>query len=437
MPWHSTTPMSQRLEFIQALLEQRDSLAALCRRFGISEKTGYKWRARFLAGGPAALADASHAPKIPAHQVPPAVVAAICALREAQPTWGARKLRDVLGQRDPATAWPAPSTITTLLKRAGLVTPRRRSVRERAAWAHTPLTAPAAPNDVWAADFKGEFRLGDGALCYPLTISDLASRYVLTVTGLASTASLPARQQFQRSFEAYGLPRVIRTDNGVPFGAPAALGGLSALAVWWIRLGIRPERIEKGVPQQNGVHERMHRTLKAEATRPPAANFTAQERRFATWQRTFNQERPHEALGMTPPATHYAASPRPYPRRLPPLEYPAHVELRRVDSAGMLHWRGERFFVSEVLASEYVSLTETGDGEWQLHFGPLRLGYYRSDELQFTEALAWTTPGEAPASEARLTAAVTIPAADPGAPPPPSLTASPTLASSPTGCVGS
>jgi len=183
----------------------------------------------------------------------------------------------------------------------------------------------------------------------------------------------------------------------------------------------------------------MHRTLKAEATRPPAATFAAQERRFATWQRTFNQERPHEALGMTPPATHYAASPRPYPRRLPPLEYPAHVELRRVDSAGMVHWRGERFFLSEVLASEYVSLTETGDGEWQLHFGPLRLGYYRSDELQFTEALAWTTPGEAPASAARPTAAVTIPAADLGAPPTRPLTASPlaTPTSSPTGGVGS
>jgi putative transposase len=393
MPWPTQTPMSQRLEFIHAVLHRApgESIIDICRQIGISEKTGHKWLTRFGDAGPAALADRSHAPHQPAHQVPVPIAAALCQLREAQPTWGARKLRDVLAREQPTVAWPAPSTITSLLTRAGLVTTRRRSLRERSGWLRgRPLTPAAAPNDVWTADFKGEFRLGSGPYCYPLTIADLSSRYLLAVTGLAGTATETAEAVFRRCFAEVGLPRVIRTDNGVPFAAPGALGGLSVLSVWWIRLGIRPERIEKGVPQQNGAHERMHRTLKAEATRPPSSSWPAQQARFDEWRRTFNERRPHEALQNTPPATHYTASPRALPRRLPPIEYPRDVEVRRVMSSGELSWQATPIFLSKVLRGEYVALRETAEAEWTVLFGPLTLGTYSLRLLAFVPQLAWT-----------------------------------------------
>jgi len=392
MPWRTDSLMTQRLEFIDAVLHRApgQSIRDICRATGISEKTGHKWLTRFGAGGPAALADRSHAPQRPAHQVPRALVDEICALREAHPTWGGRKLREVLAREEPTVRWPAPSTITTLLARAGLVTRRRRSLRERSAWARGALTVPTAPNDVWTADFKGEFRLGHGPYCYPLTISDLHSRYVLRVTALPGTAGEPVQASFRQCFADFGLPGVIRTDNGVPFGVPTALGGLSPLAVWWIRLGIRPERIAKGVPQQNGAHERMHRTLKAEATRPPSTSFAAQQARFERWRRTFNERRPHEALANRPPASHYTRSSRPLPARLPVLEYPAAAELRRVTMSGTISWQAERIFLSEVLQGEYVALIETAEDEWTIAFGPLVLGVYSRTLLTFTEQLAWT-----------------------------------------------
>lgn len=392
MPWRADSLMSQRLEFIEGVLHRSpgESIRDVCRRVGISERTGHKWLKRFGAGGPAALADRSHAPQQPAHQVPRELVDVICALRERQPTWGGRKLRDVLRREQPTVSWPAASTITTLLDRAGLVTRRRRSLRERSGWARGTLTPARAANDVWAADFKGEFRLRDGTWCYPLTISDLHSRYVLRVTALPTTAGEPATSAVRACFAEYGLPRVIRTDNGVPFGVPNALGGLSPLAVWWIRLGIRPERIEKGAPQQNGTHERMHRTLKAEATRPASASLAAQQRRFDQWRHTFNHRRPHEALANTPPALHYTTSPRPLPRRLPLLEYASTAELRRVGCKGDLRWRSQCIFLSTVLAGEYVAFEETAEDEWTVRYGPLRLGTYSPAMFAFTEHLAWS-----------------------------------------------
>ena len=396
MPWSTSSPMTQRLEFIHAVIHRRLTMRAACRQFGISEKTGYKWLDRFAYGGPDALADRSHAPVVPAHRVAAAVCNAVYELRDAHPTWGARKLRAVLAAQHPATAWPAPSTITALLKRTGRVVARRRTARERAAWAATGLTTPQAPNDVWTADFKGEFRLRSGPYCYPLTVADLQSRFVLGLRALAGTACEPTQAQFVRCFRRYGLPHVLRTDNGVPFGAPAALGGLSAFAVWLIRLGIRPERIHKGVPQENGAHERMHRTLKAETTRPAAATFAAQQRRFDHWRHEFNTERPHEALGLTPPRAHYAASPRPYPRRLPPLDYPLDADVRQVDRIGTIRWHSERVFLSHVLTGEFVGLRETGDAEWTISLGPLRLGYYREDDLAFVEALSWCPSAASP-----------------------------------------
>lgn len=358
MPWQSESHMSQRLAFVEAVLHRApgQSILDVCRATGISERVGHRWLKRFSTGGPAALADRSHAPHVPAHQLAARVVDAIVALRTDQPTWGARKLRDVLSREQPELTWPAPSTITTLLKRVGLIVPRQRTRRERSQWAYPGLTEPQRPNDVWTADFKGQFRLARGPYCYPLTIGDLQSRFLLAVQALEGTQTDPVRAHFQRCFAEYGLPRVIRTDNGVPFGAACALGGLSVLAVWWIRLGIRPERIAPGEPQQNGVHERMHRTLKSEATRPPSPTAADQQRRFDRWRHTFNQRRPHEALGNTPPATHYSPSPRPLPKRLPMVAYPAQAELRRVDMSGYIKWRQTRIFLSATLAGEYVGL---------------------------------------------------------------------------------
>jgi len=392
MPWRTDSLMAQRLEFIEAVLHRHpgESIREVCRRVGISERTGHKWLTRFGAGGPAALADRSHAPHQVPHQVPRELADAICALREQEPTWGARKLREVLRGEQPSVCWPAPSTITLLLARAGLLPRRRRSLRERSAWARGPLTPASAPNEVWGADFKGEFQLRDGMWCYPLTLSDLHSRYVLRVTALASTAGEPATVAIRACFAEYGLPRVIRTDNGVPFGVPNALGGLSPLAVWWIRLGIRPERIEKGAPQQNGTHERMHRTLKAEATQPASASLAAQQHRFDQWRHTFNHRRPHEALANTPPARHYTPSARPLPRRLPILEYASTAELRRVGPNGHVRWRNHWIFVSTVLAGDYVAFEETANDEWTIRYGPLLLGSYSPGLFAFTERLAWS-----------------------------------------------
>lgn len=386
--------MSQRLAFVDAVLHRGpgESIKGIAAQFGVSERVGHKWLARFTAGGPAALADQSRAPCVAPHQVPAPQQARICALRDAHPTWGARKLRAVLLEEAPEVRWPAASTITAVLKRQGRITPRRRRLRDRATWAATTLTTAATPNAVWAADFKGQFRVGTGEYCYPLTITDLCSRYILGLEVCSSVASVPVEVAFRTLFQRYGLPDVIRTDNGVPFGNPLALGGLSALAVWWIRLGIRPERIRKGEPQDNGAHERMHRTLKAETTRPAAGSLSAQQHRFRAWQRTFNTQRPHESLGQTPPARHYTPSPRRYPKRLPALEYPAHYELRQVAVSGTISWRGTPMFLSETLAGEYVGLHEEADGVWTIQLGPLTLGHYHESLLQFLGHVSWRGP---------------------------------------------
>lgn len=390
MPWQTSTPMSKRQEFIDALVSGRTPFRQLCAEFGINHKTGYKWRERFRTGGPAALADGSHAPKQPAHQLARTVREAVLALREAHPTWGARKLRAWLQRRHPTTGWPAASTITLVCKRAGLIPPRRRRDPAQTRWATTALTVPDAPNRVWATDFKGEFRMQSGAYCYPLTLTDGYSRYLLACEALGSTASGPVQAVFTRIFQHYGLPEVLRSDNGVPFAQPTALGGLSRLSVWWIRLGIRPERIAKGTPTENGAHERMHRTLKAEAAQP-ALTLEAQQRRLTHWQHEYNAERPHEALGQTPPAAHYLPSDRPWPKRLPTLEYPAAALLRCVDTTGSIHFRGQRLVLSSTLHGEYVALTETAHDRWQIRYGPLQLGHYVAIDDTFEPDLTWLT----------------------------------------------
>jgi len=375
MPWRESVPMDERVQFIGDWLKERASLAAVCRRYGISRKTGYKWIARYEADRERGLEARSSRPHLSPHATAPAVVAAIVRLRKRYPNWGGKKILSVLGEHEPTWALPAVSTTNDILKRAGLVEPRRRRrpVVPAADW-----RAPAVEsNSVWTADFKGQFRTRDGELCYPLTMCDAWSRFLLECHGLASPTTAGAAAVFQRAFQVYGLPQRIRTDNGEPFAA-ASLGRLSRLSVWWIRLGIYPELITPSSPQENGAHERMHRTLKAETTRPPAATRRAQQGRFTRYRQYYNEVRPHEALGQRPPARLYQASSRVLPRRLEPLVYPAHFEIRRVSKPGVISWHSKPLVISTVLIHQEIALEPIDDGEWDLHFGPIRLG--RLDE---------------------------------------------------------
>ncbi len=371
MPWLETAPMHQRTQFIADYQRHVASVAELCQRFGVSRKTGYKWIDRYAADGPAGLTDRSRRPHGCMHHTPDAIVAALLDVRRRHPTWGAKKLLRILATRHPTWPLPARSTASDLLQRHGLVTHRRR--RQFPSHPGRPLTPMTAPNEIWTADFKGQFLTRNGLYCYPLTIVDGFSRYLLACQGLLSTRVALARPVFQRLFAEYGLPRIIRTDNGVPF-ATTALGRLSVLSVWWIRLGIYPELIEPAHPEQNGRHERMHRTLKAEATRPPSRNLQAQQTRFNAFRREYNTERPHEALNQETPASAYAPSRRALPATLPPIEYPGHFEVRLVSRNSGIRWNHHWVCVTHTLAGEYVGLEEVDDGLWDVYFGPLRLG---------------------------------------------------------------
>ena len=375
MPWQETLLMDQRVQFIADYQRGVFDLADLARRYGISRKTAYKWIDRYEGDGPSGLLDRSRRPTSCPHATPAPVADALLELRRRHPTWGAKKLLKVLSRRQPAWTLPARSTVCDLLDRAGLVTPKRRPTTP--AHPGRPLTLMTAPNGIWTADFKGQFKTRNGVYCYPLTIVDGFSRYLLACQGLLSTAVSVARPPFLRLFREYGLPDMIRTDNGVPF-ATTALGRLSTLSVWWIRLGIRPELIEPASPQQNGRHERMHRTLKAEATRPPSANLQAQQVRFNRFRQEYNDERPHEALDQETPASQYRPSTRELPRRLAPVEYPGHFEVRLVSRNSGIRWKKHWVCVTHTLAGEYVGLEEVDDGLWDVYFGPIKLG--RMDE---------------------------------------------------------
>jgi transposase InsO family protein len=370
MPWRESTAMEERLRFVARRLEG-ESMTALCREFGISRKTGHKLFARWKAHGLEAIADRPRKPGRVANRLPMPVEAAIVALRREKPTWGARKLRELLVRRLGAGApVPARSTIHAVLDRHGLVE-HARARRPRATG--TPLAAAAAPNDLWCADFKGEFRLGDGRLCYPLTVTDQVSRYVLMVEALEGTREAPVFTAFQQMFQERGLPLAIRSDNGAPF-AGRGLYGLSRLSVWWLRLGVALERIAPGKPQQNGRHERMHLTLKLETTRPAAANSLAQQARFDAFVAEFNAERPHEALGMKTPASVYAPSQRPF-RGLPELAYPFHDRDVIVARNGTICLHGRPVILSSVLEGQRVGLREVDVDVWLVSFMHYDLGY--------------------------------------------------------------
>lgn len=371
MPWRETRPMDQKTQFIADYLRQTLDMTELCRLYGISRKTGYKWIERYIERGPAGLEDGSRRPANSPRQTPPEVVAALIEVRQHHPTWGAKKLLPFLAKRHPDWDLPGRSTVCDILSRYGLVPRKRR----RRALGHPgkPMAPMQAPNDIWCADFKGQFKTGDGLYCYPLTVTDGFSRYLLGCQALLSTKVEEAKPVFTRLFKEFGLPQRIRSDNGVPFATPT-LARLSALSAWWVRLGILPDLIEPGHPQQNGRHERMHRTLKAETTRPPGANRQAQQRKFNRFRQEFNEERPHEALNMATPASVYVPSPRPMPDKLPPLEYPDRFEVRYVSANGGIRWNKAWVNVSVTCAGEYVGLEEIDDGVWNVYFGPLKLG---------------------------------------------------------------
>lgn len=365
MPWRETDAMQERLRFIDAYESGLWSMTELCERFSISRDTGYRLLSRYRSEGFGGLLPRSRAPKSCPHRMCSEVQALLLQCRETHPTWGPRKIRVYLARKHPELSLPAASTIGDLLQREGLIQMKRR----RRKWPH-PGSSPLhsqAPNEVWTADFKGEFRTADGLYCYPLTVADAHTRYLLSSEALLSTKSREAKPVFERLFRTYGLPERIRTDNGVPFSTPA-LCGLSHLSVWWIKLGIRHERIEPASPQQNGAHERMHRTLKAETTRPPERNQMAQQARFDCFRREYNEERPHEALQMQTPASAYQHSSRPMPHRLQGPEYPGHFEVRRVSRAGTFRLKSRQLFLSNPLKEEVIGLEETEDGIWSIHF---------------------------------------------------------------------
>ena len=348
MPWKESSVMDERLRFVARLLEG-EQMSLLCREFGISRKTGYKIFDRYKDHGLEALTDRSRRPVRYANQLPQQVETAIVSLKRDKPHWGARKIRELLVRRLAGDVRvPATSTIHAVLDRHGLVK-RMNKRRQRASG--TPLSAGLAPNDLWCADYKGEFQLGNKAYCYPLTVTDHASRYLLLCEALESTREELAFTAFERLFQERGLPAAIRSDNGVPFASANALFNLSKLSVWWLRLGIEIERIKPGKPQQNGRHERMHLTLKKEATRPPGLNSLQQQARFDDFVQEFNTERPHQALAMKCTAELYTPSPRPY-QGLPELAYPFDDRDVLVTACGRLCLHRKKINISTVLAGQ-------------------------------------------------------------------------------------
>lgn len=353
-------------------------MAEVCRRFEVSRKTGYKWLARYESGGMDALKDGSHAPLHNPRQVLEEVEDAIVEARGKHPHWGPVKLRAWLDRTAPEIQWPAPSTIGEILHRHGLAVPRKK--RPKATPNSEPLKDAVGPNLVWCADFKGWFRCRDGSRCDPLTITDAYSRFLLRCQAAKHPDTWYTKPLFEATFREYGLPSCIRIDNGAPF-ASVGIGGLSELSVWWIKLGIRPERIEPGKPAQNGRHERMHRTLKQETAQPPKSNLREQQKAFDEFRQEYNYERPHEALQGKTPAECYQDSLRPYRSRIRPVEYPAGFEVRQVGESGQIRWNSAYVFVGRALSGELIGLELLNDKKWRVWFSFYELGLFDEEKL--------------------------------------------------------
>ncbi|MGR9073151.1 MAG: IS481 family transposase, partial [Gammaproteobacteria bacterium] len=359
--------MQQKILFIADYLRQVSSFTELCADYGISRKTGYKWVRRFKEEGLDGLQDRETRPVHSPTRTPYAIRQAIIELRQKfQTDPGAKKLRVLLAARYPHIDIPSKSTIYNILNQAGLVKSRRR--KRRVPRYPQPFAPVTSANELWSADYKGQFKLGGGQWCYPLTVMDHQTRFLCGCQALSGTRFKETQAVFVDLFRQYGLPDRIRSDNGVPF-ASRGCGGLSRLSLWWIKLGILPERIEPGKPQQNGRHERMHQTLKEAATRPPAASMKSQQRRFDEFRHEYNQLRPHEALGQCTPASKYRPSQRPYPERTPELHYPDYFEVRKVSTNGVVYWRNKLVYISHLLKDEVIGMEEIEEGIWAVYYG--------------------------------------------------------------------
>jgi putative transposase len=373
MPWNETNAMHERVRFIHEWEKGELSMAGLCRKYGVSRPTGYKWVRRYVEheGDLEALVDLPRTPHRHPWTTDDLIVDLVIRARRQQPTWGPRKLRERLQRANPDIELPTASTMGAILKRHGLSSTRQRR-RRTPPWTD-PLAHSTSPNSVWCTDFKGQFKTGDGVSCYPLTLMDACVRFLLRCQGLVDTSGLAAKPVYESAFRECGLPTAIRSDNGAPF-ASTGPGGLTKLSVWWVKLGIRHERIEPGKPQQNGRHERMHRTLKQETASPPRASMRAQQRAFDLFRRNYNESRPHDALAGKTPSDLYRASLRCLPEQEPRMEYPFEKDVVRVDDHGRCKWGRRTISVGAALAGEPVLFQPIDERCWEVFFGPVLLG---------------------------------------------------------------
>jgi len=370
MPWIESSVKDQKLLFVADCLRGEESMTVLCEHYGISRQTGYELKRRFAAEGPLGLEERSRAPLEHGRATPADVVVRLLEARKERPHWGPKKLLAKLERDDPGISWPSASTVSEILRREGLSQPRKR--RRRPLTVDQPFAAVTAANDAWCIDFKGWFQTGDGQRCYPLTVTDAFSRLVLAIEAIDPVTEA-VKAVLDRLFIEHGVPLSMRSDNGTPFASTGA-GGLTRLSADWARMGIRLERIWPGKPQQNGRHERMHRTLKAETCRPPAATVAEQQKRFDAFRHEFNQVRPHEALGQRPPAELYCPSPRPFVAPAGDPAYRADELVRRVRSSGEIRWNGSLLFVSEAIIGQTVAISPRADGHWLVRFADVPLG---------------------------------------------------------------
>jgi putative transposase len=385
MPWKCSNTMDQRAQFIRDWLTHKHYVSDLCIRYDVSRKTGHKWIKRYLEGKEDGLLDRSHKALRVANRTAPQVEQAVLKVRLRHPSWGAKKIDAYLSKAQPKLKLPHRATIAEILKRNGLIHPRAK--RRKVGHPGKPSVEVVGPNDCWSIDFKGQFRTGDGKYCYPLTVTDNYSRYLLGIKAMPGTLFLPTKKALTELFKRYGMPKRIRSDNGAPFAAHT-LGRLSKLSVWLIKLGVHPELIEPGKPQQNGRHERMHRTLKQETTRPAAQNARAQQGKFTTFIRTFNEVRPHEGLDMEVPADLYEVSPRAMPKKLMTPEYPDRFEKRKVSGNGAMRWRHKFVNVASALIGETIGLEEVAAGQWDVYYGTLKLGRFHEKLLKIEDCMS-------------------------------------------------
>lgn len=372
LPWQDKTAADEQTRFIKRWLLGRESVTGLCEEFGISRKSGHKRINRFKEHGLEGLGDLPRTPRSSPLRTPDEIRELVVKARLKHPAWGPKKIVAWLEGKHPGLNLPAASTAGGILEREGLVRPRKRVRSKSPEWAGGSAEADTAGR-VWCADLKGWFKTGDGERCDPFTLSDHASRYLFACSAVREPWHAGVRKAMEEAFREHGLPDAVRTDNGPPF-ASAALGGLSRLSVWWVKLGVMPERIEPGHPEQNGRHERMHRTLKAETASPPKASVRAQQSAFDRFREEYNSERPHEALEQKAPVSAHRKGRRPYPSRVAEPEYPEGAQVRRVRQNGEIKWKGDTVFLTTVLTGEPVGLVQEDDHHWSVLFGPLRIG---------------------------------------------------------------